>query len=123
MLDSTGRVCDVQSDRMTPRKCGFYAGNRWAERAFALAASSSLFFGAAVVCSDRSRRADTAAISSTAAANASSFAFDGLLKPLIFLTNWSDAERTSSEVTGGSKLKRFLMFLHINILTGTSVTA
>ena len=45
--------------------------------------------------------------------NASSLAFDGLLKPVIFLTNCSDAARTSSSVTGGSKLKRFLIFLHI----------
>jgi PhnB protein len=41
-------------------------------------------------------------------------AFDGLLKPLIFLTNWSEAARISSAVTGGSKLKRVLMFLHIS---------
>jgi hypothetical protein len=40
------------------------------------------------------------AISSTAASNAPSFAFDGLLKPLIFLTNWREAARISSEVTG-----------------------
>ena len=53
------------------------------------------------------------AISSTAASKALSFAFDGLLKPLIFLTNWSEAARISSEVTGGSKLKRVLIFLHI----------
>jgi hypothetical protein len=45
---------------------------------------------------------------------AASLAFDGLVKPLIFLTNWSDAARTSSSVTGGSKLKRVLMFLHMN---------
>jgi hypothetical protein len=54
------------------------------------------------------------AISSTAARNAPSLAFDGLLKPLIFLTNWSEAARISSGVTGGSKLKRGLMFLHMH---------
>ena len=53
------------------------------------------------------------ATSSIAASNAASFAFDGLLKPLIFLTNWSEAARISSELTGGSKLKRVLIFLHI----------
>jgi hypothetical protein len=53
------------------------------------------------------------AISSTAARKEPSLAFDGLLKPLIFLTNWSDAARISSSVTGGSKLKRVLIFLHI----------
>jgi len=30
--------------------------------------------------------------------------FDGLLKPVIFRTNCSEAARTSSGVTGGSKL-------------------
>ena len=54
-----------------------------------------------------------AAISSTAARNETSLAFDGLLKPLIFLTNWSEAARISPGVTGGSKLKRGLMFRHI----------
>lgn len=55
-----------------------------------------------------------AATSSTAARNESSFDFDGLLKPLIFRTNWSEAARISSGVTGGSKLKRILIFLHIH---------
>jgi hypothetical protein len=53
------------------------------------------------------------ATSSTASRNAASFALDGLVKPVIFLTNCSDAARTSSSVTGGSKLKSVLMFLHI----------
>jgi hypothetical protein len=82
-------------------------------RALALAASASRFFGGAVVSSERRRRVEISAISSTAARNEASFAFDGLLKPLIFLTNWSEAARTSSSVTGGSKLKRILIFLHI----------
>ncbi len=86
-----------------------------AARAFAFAASSSRFFGGALVSSARRRRVEMPAISSTAASNAPSFAFDGLLKPLIFLTNWSEAARISSEVTGGSKLKRVLIFLHITM--------
>src|SRR5713101_4658966 len=49
------------------------------------------------------------------ARNAASLAFDGLLKPLTFLTNCSAAARISSSVTGGSKLNRVLMFLHISI--------
>src|SRR5271165_1914888 len=86
-----------------------------ADRAFAFAASSSLFLGAALVSSDRSSRPETPAISSTAATNAAWFAFEGLLKPLIFLTNCNEAARISSSVIGGSKLKRFLMFLHMTL--------
>src|SRR5271167_3035058 len=94
-------------------KVATYAPNRWAARAFAFAASSSLFLGGALVSSERRRRAEMTATSSTAARNAASLAFDGLLKPLIFLTNWSEAARTSSSVTGGSKLKSVLIFLHM----------
>src|SRR5215467_2785899 len=86
---------------------------RAAERALALAASSSRFLGAAVVSSARSSLPEQAAISSIASAKAASLAFDGLLKPVIFRTNCSEAARTSSGVTGGSKLKRFLLFLHM----------
>ena len=82
------------------------APNLSAARAFAFAASSSRLFGGALVSSARRRRVEMPAISSTAASNAPSFAFDGLLRPLIFLTNWSEATRISSEVTGGSKLIR-----------------
>jgi hypothetical protein len=53
------------------------------------------------------------AISSMAESKAASLAFDGLLKPVIFLTNWSEAARISSSVTAGSKLKRVLIFRHI----------
>src|SRR6266851_7762901 len=91
------------------------APNLSAARAFAFAASSSRFFGDAFVSRARRRRVEMPAISSTAASNAPSFAFVGLLKPLIFLTNWSEAARISSEVTGGSKLKRVLIFLHITV--------
>jgi hypothetical protein len=94
------------------------APNLSSARARALAASSSRFFGGALVSSERRRRIETPATSSIAARNGPSFAFDGLLKPLIFLTNWSEAARTSSSVTGGSKLKRVLMFLHIPLSSG-----
>src|SRR5580693_3297081 len=53
------------------------------------------------------------ATSSIAVRNSASLALDGLLNPVIFLTNCSEAARTSSSVTGGSKLKRGLMFLHM----------
>src|ERR1700741_4785993 len=56
---------------------------------------------------------EMAATSSIAAWKAASFVFDGLLKPVVFLTNFSEAARTSSSVTGGSKLKRVLMFRHM----------
>jgi hypothetical protein len=48
-----------------------------------------------------------------AATNEASFAFAGLLNPVIFRTNWREAARTSSGVTGGSKLKSGLIFLHM----------
>ena len=82
-------------------------------RAAALAASSSRFFGSAFVSSERRRRDDALAISSTAVENDDWFACDGLLNPLIFLTNCSAADRISSSVMGGSKLKRGLIFLHM----------
>src|SRR5437763_10713202 len=50
-----------------------------------------------------------------AAKKAASFALEGLLNPVIFLTNCNEAARTSSSVTGGLKLKRVLMFLHIAV--------
>src|SRR6266480_6453452 len=90
-----------------------YLGNLCAVRARALAASSVRFFGGAFVSSELRRVLVTAAISSTAARNAASLAFDGLLKPLTLRTNCSEAARISSSVAGGSKLKRLLMFLHI----------
>jgi hypothetical protein len=92
-------------------------GNLRAERARALAASSSRSLGGAFVSSAFSSFLETAAISSTAARNVTSLAFDGLLKPLNFLTNCSEAARISSSVTGGSKLKSVLMFLHINVIS------
>ena len=53
------------------------------------------------------------AMLSTALWKAGSLLFEGLLKPLIFLTNWSEAARIYSLVTGGSKLKSVLIFRHI----------
>ena len=90
-----------------------YAPKRSIARARALAASSARFLGGAVVSSDRSKRLDASATSSTAVRNAASLAFDGLLNPLILRTNCSDAARTSACVTGGSKLNSVLMFLHM----------
>ena len=68
-----------------------------------------------MVSSARSSRAEALATSSIASRNAASFAFDGFVKPLIFLTNCSDAARTSSSVTGGSKLKSVFIFLHMEM--------
>src|SRR5579859_4843141 len=68
-----------------------YVPNLSAALALALAASSSRFLGGAVVSSERSSRFEMAAISSIAVRNAASLAFEGLLKPVIFLTNWSEA--------------------------------
>src|SRR6185437_8403024 len=92
---------------------GAQAPNRSAARALALAASSSRFFGTAVVSSERRSRALIPAISSMAFSNASSLALDGLLNLVILRTNCSEAACTSSSVTGGSKLKSVLIFLHI----------
>jgi hypothetical protein len=92
-----------------------HAPNLTAARALAFAASCSRFLGAALVSSDVSKLREIAAISSTAARKAASFAFDGLLKPVILRTYCSAAARVSSSVTGGSKLKSVLMFLHIDL--------
>jgi hypothetical protein len=62
-----------------------------------------------------SRRA-TSVVSSIAALNAASFAFDGALNPLSLRTNCIDAERISSSVAGGSKLNRVRMLRHMNEL-------
>jgi hypothetical protein len=49
---------------------------------------------------------------STARANASRFATDGAVNPLILRTYCSAAARISSPVDGGSKLNSTRMFLH-----------
>ena len=54
--------------------------------------------------------------STTARLNASSFALDGLLKPLNLRTNCSADARISASVAGGSKLNSVLMFRHTAIL-------
>src|SRR5215471_14374146 len=87
--------------------------NLSAARALAFAASSSRFLGGAEVSSECRRRLDAAATSSIAAINAASLAFEGLLNPLTLRTNCSEAARISSSVTGGSKLKSVLIFLHM----------
>src|SRR5262249_26723132 len=88
--------------------------NLCAARTLALAISSCRFFGAAVDCSEDRSRPEILATSSIPK-NAASFALEGVLKPLIFLTNCSEAAWISASVTGGSKLNRVLMFLHIPI--------
>jgi len=111
------KACRRNVRRLTSHDRAFVrtqAPNRSAARAFALAASTARSLGGALVSSAWRRRVETAAISSTAAKNRASFIFDGLWIPLIFRTNWSEDARISSEVTGGSKLKRVLMFLHID---------
>src|SRR5438067_1105844 len=92
-----------------------YFANLRAERSRAFTASSMRFFGGAFVSSELRSLLATAAISSTAVRNAASLAFDGLLKPLIFRTNCNAAACISSSVTGGSKLKRVLIFLHTSV--------
>jgi hypothetical protein len=71
--------------------------------------------GGVLVASDPRRRVHTSATSSTAARKAASFALDGAVTPLIFLTNWRDAFRISASVAGGEKLNRFFIFLHISL--------
>src|SRR5207245_4943489 len=88
-------------------------GNLWADLAFRKSASRSRFFGFALVSSECRKRPEAWAISSMAAVNERSFAFEGWLKPLIFRTNCSEAARISSSVAGGSKLNRGRIFLHI----------
>ena len=85
-----------------------------------MAASSVRFLGGAFVSSELRRLPEIAAISSTAARNAAPLAFDGLLKPLTFLTNCNEAARISSSVTGGWKLKSVLMLLHIIVYPDVS---
>jgi len=97
-----------------------YLGNLSAARARALAASSVRFLGGALVSSELRRLPEIAAISSTAARKAASLAFDGLLKPLTFLTNCNETARISSSVTGGWKLKSVLMLLHIIVYLDVS---
>src|SRR5258706_2938774 len=105
-------VFSIRSKRRWGALC--HVLNLCAARSRALAISSSRLLGGAFVSSEPSRFRETAVIPSTAARNAASLALEGLLNPLTFLTNCSDAARISSSVTGGAKLKRILMFLHMS---------
>src|SRR5947207_308865 len=58
--------------------------------------------GGAAVTRPSIRRCVAVATSSTARANASSFAREGFVKPLILRTYWSAASATSCSVAGGS---------------------
>src|SRR4029079_12911619 len=89
------------------------APKRSAERAFALAASSSRLRGCGVVVAESTRRRATRNVSSTARLKAISFTFDGAVKPDSLRTNWSDAAWTSWSVAGGAKLNSVLMLLHM----------
>ena len=100
--------------RQTFRNAPQRLGNRCALRRRALAASTSRYLGGALVSKEWRSLLEIAAIPSTAAAKAASFALEGLLNPLTFLTNCSEAARISSSVTGGAKLKRVLMLRHIS---------
>jgi hypothetical protein len=91
----------------------FYRPNLSAARALAFAASSSRFFGGAFVSSAPRSLIEIAVTSSTAARKIASLDFDGLLKPVIFRAYCRAAARVSSSVTGGSKLKSVLIFLHM----------
>jgi hypothetical protein len=75
------------ADEFFDRAADLQAPNLAPDRAFAFAASSSRFFGGALVSSERRRRLEIPAISSIADWNEPAFAFDGLVNPLIFLTN------------------------------------
>lgn len=97
-------------------QCQSAAAKRRAARARALIASSSRSRGGADVTRESMSFRAISETSSTARSNAAWFAFEGLVKPLSFLTNCTDAARTSSSVAGGSKLNSVLMFLHIALL-------
>src|SRR5258706_12449588 len=86
---------------------------RIAERALALVASSSRFFGAALVSSESTRRRVTAAISCTAWSKVIKFFPLGLRWLLTLRTYWSAAAKTSSSVAGGSKLNSGRRFRHM----------
>jgi hypothetical protein len=88
--------------------------NRAADLARARAASTSRSRGSAAVTRASTRTRAVAATSSTARSKAALLALDGVLNPLSFLTNWSDAARISSSDAGGWKLNSVLMFLHIS---------
>src|SRR5439155_15680776 len=79
----------------------------------AFEASTSRSRGGAVVTRESRSSCAAWATRSRARAKASSFALEGLVKPLNFRTNWREDARISSSVAGGLKLCRVLMFRHI----------
>ena len=89
-----------------------------APRLRAFAASSSRLFAGALVRSEPKSLRDAASISSTARKNAGSFVIEGLVKPLTLRTNCSEAARISASVTGGSKLNKVFMLLHMGQIIG-----
>jgi hypothetical protein len=102
---------------------GLYEPNRRTARAWALAASTSRFRGDAVVTKAPSRVEEAWVTSSTARLKAFWFAADGLANPLIFLRNCRAAIRISAPVAGGSKLYRFLIFLHTSLTSRHRIAA
>ena len=86
---------------------------RLADRARALAASTSRFLGGAVETSSSSRCCVACAISSTARLNTASLALEGFDTPAIFRTYCNAASCTSALVAAGSKLFKGLIFRHI----------
>src|SRR5207249_12315325 len=74
---------------------------------------SSDLRGGAFVTRERKSSQATSVTLSTARLKVSSFALEGLVKPLSFRTNCRADARISSSVAGGAKLCRVLMFLHM----------
>ena len=94
---------EARRPRGTPE--GLYAvANRAADRARRFSASTSRSFGGAFVTSSSRRSEVACATRSTARSNASAFALEGFVEPLILRMYWSAASWTSSRVAGGSKL-------------------
>src|SRR5207248_6039111 len=91
----------------------FGGPKRLAERARAFKVSNSRLRGGAFVTREFKSSQATSVTLSTARLKASSFALEGLVKPLSFRTNCRADARISSSVAGGAKLCRVLMFLHI----------
>ena len=92
---------------------------RLADRALALAASTSRFLGGAPETRSSNKCWVACAISLTARLNASSLAFYGFDVPAILRTYCNAASCTSALLAGGSKLCNGLMFRHIALLCTT----
>lgn len=84
-------------------------------RSLAFAAAASQFLLGAFVTSESINSRAMLATSSTVWLKTASFAFEGFVNPLSFLTNCSDDAWISSFVAGGSKLNSVLIFRHIRI--------